>query len=498
MRCRRTRLLGIAAVCHFMVGPAILAQSLDSLHLAKNFQAMRESSANLDLTKNGDARPIEPGGELVLADVEGPGIISHLWFTCNAKDPFYGRSLVLACYWDESTEPSVEVPLGDFFGVGHAAEADLQSIPIFNNANGRARNSFFKMPFRSRARIVVRNDSSQHRVDSFYYHVDWEKHESLPEPILYFHARYRQEHPAQPGDFLVLDTKGRGHFVGMTYSVLQVKNGWFGEGDDRFYIDGEAEPRLKGTGTEDYFGDAWGMHARTAPFLGASIWDGYVAGDRTTAYRWHILDPVPFRNHLKVAFEHRGSVYTDLLVELGSFLERPDWISSVAYWYQTPIVPPAENLPAVDQRIPPYLVIGAEELVVRAEPSAILNKSKEGIAYLPMKGEAKIELDFEVREKGRYQVLAWLQHTLAGGRYQPFLDGEPVGPELDLCVEGSESLRVSFDLHDLKPGTHTLSFEGRGKSSKQRTRVPLAHAFGLQRVVLLRLEDLQGYRDRLK
>lgn len=492
-------LLPIAIPTNAQESPgAVRGGLLETLPLRKDFEARRASSANDDLAKNGDARPIEPGDTLLLGDLEGPGVITHLWNTCNARDPFYSRSLVLRIYWDGESKPSVEVPLGDFFGVGHAAEESFQSLPVVNTAHGRSRNCFWKMPFRRHAKVTVTNESPIHKVDSFYYHLDWEKHERLPDDAAYFHARYRQETPARPGDYTLLETHGRGHFVGMVYSVHSVKNGWFGEGDDRFYIDGETFPSLRGTGTEDYFGDAWGLHREASPFLGVSLWDGYVAGDRATAYRWHLTDPIPFRDSLKVAFEHRGSVYNDLLMPLGTFVERPDWISSVAFWYQYPPVSSDETLPPVDKRVAPYRVLPAEELVTRATPAAIVNKSRDGIAYLPMKPDAKIEFDFEIMEPGRYQIAGWLLHSLASGRYQPHLDGKPVGPELDLNREGADAIRVSFDLHDLLPGTHTLSFEGRGASPFQRSRAPKAYALGLKYLTLLRLQDMDGYSTPIK
>lgn len=470
---------------------------LGSLPSLKDYAARRASSANPDLAKNGDARPIEPGGTLVLGELEGPGEITHLWCTCNARDPFYARSLVVMIHWDGAEKPSVEVPLGDFFGVGHGAEANFQSLPVATTAAGRARNCFWSMPFRKSARVAVVNSSSR-RVDSFYYQLDWRKLATVPENFGYFHARYRQEHPARPGDYTVLQTEGRGHFVGMVYSVHQVKNGWFGEGDDRFYIDGEKEPSLRGTGTEDYFGDAWGLHRSSSPFVGASLWEGYVAGDRATVYRWHLPDPVPFRKSLTVAFEHRGSVFSDLLVELGSFLERPDWISSVAFWYQTPPAWSPEPLPPPGERIAPYRVLEPGDLTARAQPAAILSKTADGFAYLPTKPDARIEFDFEIDQAGRYQLAAWLMYSLASGRYQPFLDGKAVGAELDLCDAGAEARRVGLDLHDLKPGSHTLAFEGRGASPLQRSRAPRLFAFGLRRLVFLRLEDLKGYLDPVK
>jgi hypothetical protein len=192
------------------------------------------------------------------------------------------------------------------------------------------------MPFRKSAKVTLTNEATDYGKVSFYYYLDWEKLPELPPEVLYFHARYRQAMPAQPGDYTILETHGTGHYVGTVYSAQQVKTGWFGEGDDRFYIDGEQVPSLRGTGTEDYFNDAWGFRQFATPFYGVSLWEGVFPGDRVTAYRWHVTDPVRFRKSLKVAIEHKGSIFTDAGVQVASSDERPDWLSSVALWYQTP------------------------------------------------------------------------------------------------------------------------------------------------------------------
>ena len=471
---------------------------LDRLCRLQSFQARRESSSHPDPQRNGDARGIDKGGTLVLGELQGPGIISRIWCTVGSADPFHGRSLVLRIYWDGADKPSVEAPLGDFFGVGHAAQADYASLPAAVSSHGRSRNGYWRMPFRKSAKVTVSNESTEYETGSFYYYLDWQKHESLPEGIAYFHARYRQSAPAGAGDYTILETTGRGHYVGTVYSVQQVETGWFGEGDDRFRIDGEETPSLRGTGTEDYFGDAWGFRQFATPYHGVSLWEGYFPGDRVTAYRWHIRDPIPFRKSLAVTIEHKGSIFTDAGLHLGQHIERPDWISSVAFWYQSPPIGFDEPIAPVETRIAPYQVLQFDESEVRATPALGLAKEKIGWLYLPGKPDAKIEFDFHLAEPGRYQVNAFLTHSVFGSVYQPFLDDRSIGRELDLCASGHDPLWVSLDLHDLSAGKHTLRFEGRGASPKRRTQAAPFHGFGLTYIILLRLEDLKGYHEAMR
>jgi hypothetical protein len=471
---------------------------LDDLTRLQTFRAERESSAEPDLLKNGDARGIEIGETLVLGDLEGPGVITHIWCTVGSEDPFYARSLVLRIYWDGMDKPSVEAPLGDFFGVGHAAWVSYTSLPVTISSEGRARNCFWRMPFRKHARVTVTNESDTYRTGSFYYYLDWRKVKSLPDDTAYFHARYRQQHPAQPGDYTILDTTGRGQYVGTVYSVNQMEIGWFGEGDDRFYVDGEEYPSLSGTGTEDYFCDAWGFRQFSTPFYGVPLWEGYMPGDRVTAYRWHIMDPVTFEKSLKVQIEHKGSVFTDAAQQLGQFIERSDWISSVAFWYQTPATAAAEPIAPLAKRMPPYHVVRAADLALRADPPTLVMKEGPAVTYIPRAPEASLELDFEVAQAGTYRLDAALYFSVFGAKYQPLLDGKPQGPEIDLCAEGADWLWRRFDLVTLDAGKHTLRFEGRGASPKQRSILPPSYAMGVIYLTVLRLEDMEGYRAAMK
>jgi len=439
------------------------------------------------------------GEELVIADLKGPGVINHIWCTINSADIFHGRSHVLRIYYDGNTQPSVQVPLGDFFGVGHGAAADYHSAVTSVSSHGRARACYWRMPFHQRAKVTVTNDGDR-RTPSFYYYVDWEQHSSLPDDTVYFHASYRQENPTTPDDFVLLDTKGRGHFVGTVFSAHQAEMGWFGEGDDRFYVDGEETPSLSGTGTEDYFNDAWGFRRFSTPYFGVTLWEGYMPGDRVTAYRWHLLDPVPFKKSLRVQMETRGSVFGDNMQFMGQFLPREDFVSAVAYWYQWPPMELADPLPRAGERIAKYHVIPATKLEASAEPADGFAKLGGVIGYRSRVPDGTVEVEFSVPEDGLYQVNAIMQYGIIGGVYQASLYGKEIGAPIDFSATGAlDSLWTRFDLHPLKSGeTHTLKFAGKGRSPHVRTTTGPIHGLSMSHLVLLRLEDLPGYQAALK
>ena len=474
--------------------------SLDALTRPLSFEARRASSSNPDLAKNGDARGIAPGETLTLADLEGPGVVSSIWMTFNAQDPFEGRSLVIRVYYDGQEQPSVEAPLGDFFGLGYGAHANYSSAVVNVNSHGRSRSCFWRMPFRQGARITVENTSTTYKADSLYWYVNWEKHASLPEDTLYFHARYRQQHPAQPGNYTLLDVQGKGTYVGTVYSALQMETGWFGEGDDFFYIDGATEPQLRGTGTEDYFMDAWGFRAFYTPYAGVPVYEGVFPGDRVSAYRWHIADPVPFTTSLKVAMEHRGSVFNEkgsvLDMTLGTFEERADWVSSVAFWYQYPPVGPAEPLPPVEQRMPKHTVILPATLKYTADPALLVVPADGGLMYIPNQPGARLSLSLEVAEAGRHVVYARCFKSIMSGVYQPSIDGQNVGAPLDFSILNADYVWLRLDTPEWTAGTHEIAFQGIPDQAPEAARLPgkALHGLGISHLVLIRLEDCEGYR----
>ena len=266
-----------AALLLLMAASAAAQDPLDLARL-KDFRAYRSSSNNPDLTSNDDSlRPI-PGETVVLADLRGPGVVTHIWLTIAANEYGWPRLLRLRVYYDGSATPSVDAPVGDFFGVGHGYEKPVRSLMVVDGSEGRSRNSYWAMPFRRACKITVTNEGKR-RVSNLYYHVDWEKRQALPPGTGYFHAWYRQAIPAQAGEpYEVLSVRGRGHYVGTVFSVIQAAPGWFGEGDDAFFVDGEKQAGIQGTGTEDYFNDAWSLRVSEGPYWGVPVAEGTGAG----------------------------------------------------------------------------------------------------------------------------------------------------------------------------------------------------------------------------
>ncbi|MDX9974985.1 MAG: DUF2961 domain-containing protein [FCB group bacterium] len=487
--------LALLILCPLATAQNNASGALDDLIRPQDYRAMRASSSAEDINSNGDDRSIAKGETLVLGELEGPGMITHIWCTVASLDFLHGRNLVLRVYYDGMEKPSVEAPLGDFFGVGHGATVNYTSEVAAVSSYGRARNCWWKMPFQKSARVTVTNESATHDTISFYYYVDWRKMDSLPADTPYFHAHYRQETPAQPGHYVILDTKGRGHYAGTVLSTLQMETGWFGEGDDFIYIDGETTPSLRGTGTEDYFGDAWGFRPFSTPYYGVTLYDGVFPGDRVTAYRWHVQDPIPFKESLKVTIEHRGSVYTDDGTKLASSNERPDWVSSVAYWYQTPAVGFDAPLAPAAERTPPHRMLFSSDMTWRASQEDKVEKGDYQITYRPTTSDAWIEFDFDVPQDGTYQLNAALWYGLSYGVYQPMLDGKPIGEPVNFNNGADDYVWFPLDLHDLKAGKHVLRFEGRGDAPNMRPKAPRGNEFSITYINLLRLEDMKGYHE---
>jgi len=462
---------------------------LEQLTHLSTAQSRRVSSSDANFNGNGDSKEIMPGETFILADLEGPGIIKHIWNTTASLNPFYPNALILRIYWDNAEKPSIEVPLGDFFGVGHGKNKDLESLPVSVSSLGRSRSCFWNMPFKSHAKITLTNEMQGYGPAELYYYVDWEKVESLPKDVLYFHARYNQQNRAIPGDHTILNTTGKGNYVGTVYSVLQVVNGWFGEGDDRFYIDGEKHPSLQGTGTEDYFGDAWGFREFSSAYHGVSLYEGPLVGDRVSAYRWHLQDPIHFNKSLKFDIEHRGSVVDDDGKKHSSSNERADWISSVAFWYQTPAVYSDSKIAPLAQRSPPYQVLLASTLPMTAIPNKF-TKEPEGIRFAPETSDGEIEFTFELKQSGRYKFSAILVDDLFGSQYQPMLDNQPAGVALNMLSKGGDWSEYVFGMFKLSAGSHKFKLKGVGVSPNRSTLLKPQFAIGISSLILLRLEDI--------
>jgi Protein of unknown function (DUF2961) len=314
---------------------------------------------------NADARRVAPGATETVLDAGGPGEISHIWFTIADNEPYHLKRIVLRIYWDGEQNPSVEAPIGDFFGLGLGDYQNWQS-ELLSVGSVKALNSFFPMPFAHHARITVTNEGEQPIV-ALYYNIDYRTYNHpLPPDTLYFHAQYRQSQPnrgwttdwksngdPQVNDKVNLDgkdnyvwfeAKGHGQYVGVTMSVLQNQDMWWGEGDDMFFIDGVEKPSIVGTGSEDYFLGAWdfGGEPFSYQLYGAPVVGTEFAGSRSSVYRFHLDSPIPFSKSFKATIEH------------GHANARSDNYYSVAYWYQAepheafpPLPPVGERLPAL-------------------------------------------------------------------------------------------------------------------------------------------------------
>jgi hypothetical protein len=315
---------------------------------------------------------IKSGETVDLADIDGPGIIQHIWITVtnktSDKNVFVLRDLIIRIYWDDESFPSVEAPLGDFFCCGFGQWYCVNSMLITVNPN-RGMNSFFAMPFHRHAKITIENQNED-AIPSFFFQIDYCLYDEIPPEAAYFHAQWhRQPITEKRKDYVILDkVKGKGHYIGTFLALSTLERYWWGEGEFKFYLDGDKEyPTICGTGMEDYFGGAWSFSAYDeqhnmletqycTPFQGYPF---YSIQDQTiknpyhnnivpamrSFYRWHMPDPIRFESDIRVTVQQIGVSYRGLF-------ERQDDISSVAYWYQTephvsfePMLPRMERWP---------------------------------------------------------------------------------------------------------------------------------------------------------
>jgi len=371
--------------------------------LAKLREARTRRFSSYDRTGGNDDRlHIEPGTTVTIAEHDGAGIVTHIWATLACNSPNFLRKIVLRAYWDGETEPSIEAPIGDFFGMGHGQTRNYWSLPMqASPEDGKAFNCYFPMPFGSHMKFTVTNEAEDDLL--FYYYVDLELHETLEDGMGRFHAQYRQDRPKGTSEdgksneqhlfggentdgkdnYVILDAEGHGHYVGVLFSVYSLRRShvwdWYGEGDDMIFVDGQpgisvpdtirkpdprigpkaAEiaprpesragandawpPTLHGTGTEDYFNTAWcPTQEHSAPYHGIISAGGPNWTEPVTLFRWHIEDPVIFRERVRVTIEH------------GHANARADALSSVAFWYQAEPHKPFGPLPDVKSRLPVF------------------------------------------------------------------------------------------------------------------------------------------------
>jgi len=344
--------------------------------LSKITQARTKRASSWDKSgKNHDCWHIPPGTTQLLADIKGPGMITHIWMTQSNPDQDFFRKVLLRVYWEDEPEPSILVPIGDFFCLGHSIVNSFQSLPFTasardNNVFGGAvaLNCYLSMPFNKSARIELINESEEEHI--VYFYIDYEEYDkSFGDDIGRLHACFRRENPttgwgheieansppkgipnlSDENNYLLLDAEGEGQFIGFNLSVTNLQKrlktpherSWWGEGDEMFFIDGEQwPPSVHGTGSEDAFGQAYGMQRNAFIYNGSSIYENDTGGYQTS-YVFYITNPVRFRKSLRASIEH------------GHANHLSNEQSSVAYWYQREphktfgILPVLQRIPLV-------------------------------------------------------------------------------------------------------------------------------------------------------
>jgi hypothetical protein len=325
----------------------------------RRFSSYAPDMSNLDFIN------IKPAEKRVIADISGSGCVTHVWFTLMNPDKNYLRRIVLRIYWDDEKNPSIEVPIGDFFGIGHGIAKNFWSLPLaMSPEDGKGFNSWWPMPYARNAKFEIENETKYSTI--FYYYIDYEEYQKLEDGLGRFHATWHRENPCQgisdkgmsddefqlmgrnenlAGNYVILEAEGKGHYVGLNLNIHNLRisrgNNWPGEGDDMIYIDGSREPVLYGTGTEDYFNMAWcPTQEYCTPFHGITLPGGKNYSGKISYYRYHILDPVYFEKSIKVTIEH------------GHANRRSDDYSSTAYWYQTEPHKKFDPLLAAQERLP--------------------------------------------------------------------------------------------------------------------------------------------------
>ena len=302
-----------------------------------NLNTANASHAARDLGQGWKVNPfiiIKPGQTFTLAEIDGPGAIQHIWMTPTGNWKFS----IIRIYWDDEKEPSVECPVGSFFAMGWNEYAPLSSLAVCVNP-GSAFNCYWPMPFRRKCRITMENVNNQDEM-RLYYQIDYTLTD-VPADAGYFHAQYRRTNPNTTSDYTIVDNiKGKGQFVGLYLAWCVNNNGWWGEGEIKFFIDGDGKfPTICGTGTEDYFCGSYNFDRNgqykefCTPYAGLHQVirpDGtYKSQQRFGLYRWHIMDPIRFEKDLKVTIQDLGWRHG------GRYLPQQSDISSVAFWYQS-------------------------------------------------------------------------------------------------------------------------------------------------------------------
>jgi hypothetical protein len=426
-------------------------------------------------------------------DVEGPGIIQHIWMVEGLR-----RGHVLRFYWDGEETPSIEVPAPDFFAVGHERYAPVNSAMVaVNPAN--ALNSYWPMPFHERARVTLTNEEAEDHL-GVAYQITYALG-PVPPNAATFHAQWRRASTEEVNPYVILDgVRGEGKYVGTFLAWTQLRSGWFGEGEVKFYIDGDTEfPTICGTGAEDYFLGSYGFPESYTTLYAGTVLPADENADPPnywSLYRWHVPDPIAFKEDLRVTVQALG------WTRHGKYLKLAEDIASVAYWYQAEPHAPFPELPPVEARRPwakePLAVEGAlegEDVAIiehtggRVEVQD-LSRAPWGwsraahLLWLDGSPGDVLRLAVPLEEAGEYALTAVLTESFDFGIVQLALDGVALGDPVDLYApDGAPADPIDLGVHSLTAGDHELAVEIVGSSDEAEPR----HGFGLDYLLLERV-----------
>jgi hypothetical protein len=470
-------------------GGAILSDLIKPIH----GRSMRATSTKTDengkpIPHNADNSRVKPGETKVVLEADGPGVVTHMWFTFlgPARHPWATngsathQEMLIRVYYDGSDVPGVEAPFGDFFANCFGKRSEVISLPVIVE-DADSYNCFWPMPFQKSIRIEIINQSKEKNISLLYYNIDWIKKNHLPKETPYFYAKYRQEYPTKNGeDYLILETEGKGHYVGTVLSVRTRSPSWFGEGDEKIYIDDEKEPSIWGTGTEDYFLSAWGLKSGlNTPYFGTVYFDQWgIVGGHTSAFRWHLADPIVFEKSIRVTIEHYGWISPDENIErrAHSWNEREDDFASVAFWYQTgkptfnQPVPPAEEriLPNLDEIFPARTIAGTAACKNgTGEIQDNLDFYMDGqLLFKPSSENASVTIPFTIADKKPTRLLISVTNGPDFGIWQAYLNGIKIGSPVNLY--DPKVLEWEHHLLDFwpEPGNYTLELRLVGKDQR--------------------------------
>jgi hypothetical protein len=299
--------------------------------------------------KGSPAKDFKPGQTYTLCDIKGPGVIRHVWITVR-KSVETLQGIVVRAYWDGQEHPSIEAPLGPFFGIMHGEIGAYQSAAHSVNPEA-GMNIWLEMPFQKQARITLTNESTNQT--PLFYYIDYTTGDKLPSKFGRLHALYRRENPTTlKKDFEILpERKGSGRFIGCVLGIRTLSSNWWGEGEVKVYLDGDKDfPTICGTGTEDYIGQSWGLQNVAYLYGGTSL----MQGNLQTIYRWHIKDPIFWKKDARITIQQIGWS-RDVYDQTGSGLyERQDDWSCASFWYEPVPSAPLPAMPAFNLRIKDY------------------------------------------------------------------------------------------------------------------------------------------------